>query len=150
MNYPVPDEEEYLIMGFTGTQEGMTNAQAGAVRMILQTYCPDEFHHGDCIGADEEAHRMVRTIRHASPPHIVVHPPNRTGKRAYCSGDITRPEKDYLLRNRDIVDESHAMIATPKESKEQQRSGTWSTVRYAKKQKKHVFLVLPDGTVTEC
>jgi bifunctional non-homologous end joining protein LigD len=35
----------------------------------------------------------------------------------------------------------------PAEPEEQLRSGTWSTVRFAKKQGKPVFLILPDGTV---
>jgi bifunctional non-homologous end joining protein LigD len=35
----------------------------------------------------------------------------------------------------------------PAEPEEQLRSGTWSTVRFAKKQGKPVFVILPDGTV---
>jgi len=38
----------------------------------------------------------------------------------------------YLSRNRAIVDETEMLIATPAEFTEQQRSGTWSTVRYAR------------------
>ena len=43
------------------------------------------------------------------------------------------------------MDNSDILIATPKEKEEQLRSGTWATIRYAKKTKKIVFLVYPDG-----
>ena len=39
------------------------------------------------------------------------------------------------------------MIAAPSEAEEQRRSGTWSTVRFARKQGKPVFVISPDGTV---
>jgi len=39
------------------------------------------------------------------------------------------------------------MIATPGEVDEQLRSGTWSTVRFARKQGKPVHVILPDGRV---
>jgi predicted Rossmann fold nucleotide-binding protein DprA/Smf involved in DNA uptake len=62
---------------------------------------------------------------------------------------MQRPEKPYLARNRDIVLETIALIAAPAEPLEQIRSGTWSTVRFAKKQGKTVILILPDGTIEQ-
>jgi hypothetical protein len=60
---------------------------------------------------------------------------------------MMRPERTYLERNKDIVRESASLIAAPLQAEEQQRSGTWSTVRFARKIGKPVFLILPDGTV---
>jgi predicted Rossmann fold nucleotide-binding protein DprA/Smf involved in DNA uptake len=62
---------------------------------------------------------------------------------------MQRAEKPYLARNRDIVLETIALIAAPAEPQERIRSGTWSTVRFAKKQGKTVILILPDGTIEQ-
>jgi hypothetical protein len=45
----------------------------------------------------------------------------------------------------DIVVESELLIATPKEVKEQLRSGTWATVRRARKVGIPIILITPDG-----
>jgi hypothetical protein len=55
--------------------------------------------------------------------------------------------KPYLSRNKDIVLETELLIATPGEEEEQIRSGTWSTVRYARSLKRMINIVLPDGRV---
>jgi len=57
--------------------------------------------------------------------------------------------KPYLDRNQDIVDGADILIAAPNEDKEIVRSGTWSTVRYARKSKKKIILVLRSGEVIE-
>ena len=44
-------------------------------------------------------------------------------------------EKIYLQRNLDIIKNSNILIACPiNKNKEELRSGTWSTIRQAKKQ----------------
>lgn len=131
------------ILGFTGTQNGMRLEQRNALRRLLRQLQPNEFHHGDCIGADEQAHRIVRKV--APNCRIVIHPPSNPSKRAWCEGDVILPEKDYLVRNRDIVNVSTEMVATPYERIEQLRSGTWSTIRYARKNNRKLHLLLPEG-----
>jgi hypothetical protein len=133
-------------LGFTGTQVGMTPAQRLVFATLLRELGVTELHHGDCIGADEQAH----TIALADNISIIVHPPHNSSKRAFCRGakDI-HPTKPYLERNHDIVDETGALIATPKEKEEQLRSGTWATYRYATKQKKRTIIIYPDGTYVD-
>jgi hypothetical protein len=75
--------------------------------------------------------------------YIVIHPPLYDNKRAFCIGDEICSKKDYLDRNRDIVDNCDLLIATPKETTEVLRSGTWSTVRYAKKIGKPIVIIEP-------
>ena len=61
--------------------------------------------------------------------------------------DIRLPKKP-LIRNRDIVRETAVLIATPEQTIEQLRSGTWATVRYARKMNRPTVLIFPDGTLT--
>lgn len=130
-------------VGFSGTQQGMTPEQMETLRWAFSvlTY-PIEFHHGDCIGADEEAHLIVRGF----PSKVVGHPPVKENKRAFCEFDEEREPKEYLKRNWDIAEETDILFITPKEDKERKiGSGTWATYRYARKQGKPVLIILPDG-----
>jgi hypothetical protein len=130
-------------IGFTGTRRGMAQAQNASFWYWLAG--EGEFHHGDCTGSDEQAHIMAR----GSMFRIVVHPPTDDKNRAFCIGDETRDPLPYLDRNRNIVDETEVLVATPAEDEEQLRSGTWSTIRYARKQGKRVVIIYPDGRVAE-
>ncbi len=118
-------------IGFTGTQIGMSQRQKDRLRWVIAD--ASEFHHGDCIGADAEAHEIALGLG----LKIVIHPPLLESKRAFCKGafQVLDP-KEYLDRNRDIVDCCQILIAAPRNMKEELRSGTWSTIRYAKKTKK--------------
>ncbi len=128
-------------VGFTGTQVGMTSVQLQSFYALLQLIKSAKLHHGDCIGADAQVHDIAVELEMS----IVIHPPLDERKRAFKWSDLVRPARAYLDRNHDIVDESDVLIATPKESLEVLRSGTWATIRYAYKQGKTVLLILPDG-----
>ena len=131
-------------IGFTGTQKGMNDNQLEMLgRMLLALREEDEldgemtiFHHGDCIGADAQAH----TVAQGYGLHVVIHPPSIDTKRAFCAGDIRVP-LPYLERNRNIVDECDILLVAPKTNKEELRSGTWATYRYAMKLDKAVILL---------
>lgn len=126
-------------VGFTGTQIGMSQHQKEQFVVLLMDLQPTEFHHGDCIGADDDAHAIVKEFFPDVKIHI--HPPSNTQKQAFNSGDIHNVPKPYLDRNKDIVSETHVLIGVPKEDEEQLRSGTWSTIRYAKKLKREVYIL---------
>lgn len=137
-----------LCVGFTGTSDYQREAQLEALKLKLKELRFDEFHHGDCINADENAHEIVMMCTTAT---VVIHPPLNTHARAYCKGEasriIRREPKPYLARNHDIVDETDLLIACPRSKLEQRRSGTWATVRYARKVGKPVILITPDGKI---
>src|SRR5690349_20692433 len=99
-------------VGFTGTREGMTQAQRSAVQEILSTRTGiEKGHHGDCVGADADFHKLLveQGIR------VKGHPPIKDDFRAFCEFDEFERPKNYYARNRDIVNESDIMIVTPKE-----------------------------------
>lgn len=123
--------------GFTGTQIGMSLNQVEKLKKVLTRLGVTELHHGDCIGADAQAHEVCL----AAGIDIVIHPPVDGRKRAYCdiqphtlSVVTTKVRRPYLDRNHDIVDDTDMLIAAPKDEKtEELRSGTWATIRYAEK-----------------
>lgn len=129
-------------VGFTGTQKGMTTEQLWEVDWLLQEDLTFEWaHHGDCIGADAEFHKMADL--NGLKTH--GHPPLNRSKRAWCKFDMVEEEKEYLARNKDIVNAVDFMIACPQGFEEELRSGTWSTIRYAKLVKRPGKIVWPDG-----
>lgn len=77
---------------------------------------------------------------------IIVHPPKNNTMRSYCKGDVIKEEKEYIKRNHNIVDESDMLVAFPSTKSEILRSGTWATIRYARKQNKLVLIIFPDGS----
>lgn len=138
-----------VVTGFTGTRDGLTAAQRHTLGEALRM--TTEFHHGDCIGADEEADALARM--HGA--RVVIHPPIIEDLRAYCGNphddrDRTTwvPAKDYLARNRDIVHAADRLIACPRETTRTLRGGTWYTVRFAESVGKPVRIIWPDGTAS--
>jgi hypothetical protein len=140
-------------LGFSGTQDGMTIKQRAALTTWIEDYFDSitHFRHGDCVGADAQAHAIVALLkerhgRHQGMyPRIVIHPCTIENKRAKCHVNVynVHPAKPPLVRNKDIVDNSDVLIAAPKTATEIMRSGTWSTIRYARKMGKRVIILEP-------
>ena len=126
-------------IGFTGTREGMSQHQKEQFVLKLQELGPTEFHHGDCIGADAEAHDIVREF--FPDVKIIVYPPVSNYHRAFKQGDETKIPETYITRDYKIVDAVECLIGTPKTNNEVVRSGTWTTIRYARKTSKVHFVL---------
>ena len=141
MRSNVVSETSTVVLGFTGTQAGMTDMQRRELRAYVEELCNKfravEFHHGDCVGADEEAHYLLLNL----VSRMVVHPGPETWKRAHCRGGECRQSKGFRERNQDIVDTCHVLIAAPRSLKEELRSGTWMTVRMARRAKKPIVIL---------
>lgn len=138
----------------TGTREGMTISQWAefgdeVVTRFVPFAGPHEFHDGDCIGADSQAHETVRDLQ-AQDVDVTLHghPCDLENYRAGNEYDVLYEIKPPIDRNHDMVDATDLVIATPKDYKEVLRSGTWSTIRYARLMKKHLIIIWPDGTTT--
>lgn len=134
-------------IGFTGTQDGCTDPQFDLLVEVLQElHEVTEAHHGDCLGADFQFTVIVDCIFGTGKIHN--HPPEDNKKRAFCRADKIYDPLPYLVRNHNIVDATEILIACPKTMKEELRSGTWATIRYARKQKGVIVILWPDGKYT--
>lgn len=127
-------------IGITGTRDGMTPYQLEQLFVRLDGAYPwDEFHHGDCIGVDNDAAILAKKLGYTT----VAHPPINPSFRAFNKSDIIMPELDYFERNRNIVDTCNFLIVVPREMMEQPKGGTWYTYRYAIKVGKPFEILWP-------
>ena len=135
-----------MIVGFTGSQHGMNDHQYRALGQLFRWLPITLFRHGDCVGSDYEAHQLLRIVDSSVKIHI--HPSDITQKRAFVQGDRVYRPLEPLSRNRYIAGclaefPVDLLIATPYEDHEIVRSGTWSTVRYARKIGTPRIILLP-------
>lgn len=129
-------------IGFTGTREGMTKLQRLALEWLLDDRF-GEFHHGDCVGADAEAHAIATAAKFKTHSH----PPDNETMRAFTKASVEHEPLPYLERNKAIVHACSTLIAAPATTAEHIRSGTWSTVRYARANGVPVAVIYPNGIV---
>jgi hypothetical protein len=149
-------------VGFTGTRERITPAQRDSFERHFISFGATHFHHGACVGADAAVAVWVATARMPQPESsgiwplavwckLHAHPsntPGMTDRVAFELADFRESPMPPLDRNRDIVNATETLIACPK-GEEEIRSGTWYTVRYARRLKRKVVVCWPDGHVTE-
>lgn len=131
-------------IGFTGTRKGLTLPQRKALKTTMSSIAGGYFHHGDCVGADEQACEVAREIGWS----LICHPPFEDALRAHVPSAVVHLPLPYLTRNRMIVDVSSRLIVCPAGTLEERRSGTWSTARYGRRQNKPIIIVWPTGRVT--
>ncbi len=130
-------------IGCTGTREGMNEYQKDGVTQfvstLVSTFKPDNIqiylHHGDCRGVDVETAQIAYDLG----CKIICHPPKNKRYRGFFQhNEFTTKEKDYFVRDKEIVDLSQLLIVVPKHMEWQPRGGTWFTHDYAKS--KDVFM----------
>lgn len=132
-------------LGITGTRKGLKEPQFDVIKeFIIEDNTITHFHQGDCKGVDNQVTLMFRDIR--PEVWIVRHPPKNTKTQAFGPYDETRKAKDYLVRDQDNVNESQYLWAVPDKA-ECIRSGTWTTVRMARKKGIPITIIMPDGEV---
>jgi hypothetical protein len=138
----------YRHLGFTGSKDRITPIQVDVLYDLMVKLRNKGFlwmHNGDCITSDQTAGLLWSS--HKIGGMLMLHPPSNPSLRANLVADIVCEPRDYIHRDRHIVLCSELIIATPQTSYEEIRSGTWTTVRYARKQRRKIFIIKPDGTV---
>lgn len=136
---------EHTRIGFTGNRHGLTEEQKIEIIKILDQYNNIIVSHGDCIGSDTDFHNLCIEYKKLNTEknfEIHIYPPECNMLRAFNLGDVIYKTKPYLERNKDIVINSKILIGCPIDKHcEEIRSGTWSTIRLARKLKKQIYLL---------
>lgn len=134
-------------LGFTGTSDVVTSEQFDLLLAVIGELSEmTEAHHGDCICADNIFSLAIDELW--PDVEVNIHPPLISDKRAFCRADVMHEKKDYITRNHDIVDSTDILIACPKGTERKRGSGTWATIRYARKLKRPIAILWPDGKYT--
>ena len=135
-------------LAFTGTKEGWTINQAAMTKGVFKDLIDlgyDVMHNGDCKGSDYRAALMWKTSFYGKK--LILHPPTNPKHRAFIDfANIVLPEGDYIVRDHQMVDMSSVLVGTPARP-EYLRSGTWATIRYARKIGIPRIIIYPDGSV---
>lgn len=143
------------ILCFTGTRAGMSLGQRKEIRQMMTGSALMEMRrlsrilHGGCIGADVEFHAILAAMHLLS--RVEVYPSNMPDMVAALADDDliaeVHPPMDPIERNKLMVMRAHSLLAAPREFREVVRgSGTWATVRAARRKGIPVLIVYPDGT----
>lgn len=143
------NDRKPMVVGFTGTQAGMTWQQKHEVQQRIHIWKHHDRRdvraiHGDCVGADADFDEIC--AKEGVPREC--RPSNIKEKRANTGAREIAPPWPPLDRNKFIVFDATCMIACPKTMEEEMRSGTWMTIRFCRRMKRALLLVWPDGTVT--
>jgi len=135
------------LVGFSGSRFDLPDPQADALvteaHALNGLYKDLELHHGDCTGADLFAHHMAKGLRW----RVVAHPAiiHVKWKAMVRDADEYRIAQRPIRRNHTIVEETRRVIACPSTFTPTPYSGTWATIRYARKLKRPLTVILPDG-----
>jgi hypothetical protein len=139
----------------TGTLRGGTSPQLESLNNVIRDHdrpitmaC-----HGLAIGIDFQFHQLCR--KNQIP--IRGYPCTIKSKQADIPASefaVLLPAKDSLSRNHDMIDyavlssEESQLIVCPKRDYEELRSGTWATVRYARRASLDILYIWPsDGAL---
>lgn len=149
---------EDVSLGITGSRVPLADAQKHSlgimITAIMRITGLKAIHHGCATGTDETSHGIALTIPGAD---IYGHPGYGNNKSQPHLMDL-RPEeftllypaKPYRERNKDIVTYSRLILACPlypENDTRSARSGTWQTVRLARRTQKPVILIIPNGGI---
>ncbi len=145
-------------IGFTGTRQDTTTDQHHALcELVKRLHAANpimEWRHGACVGADCESVDVA--WQWASGAKRIAHPPTNRSMVSRAALDLSNVILDplpYLERNTAIVealvDPEDVLIACPKGEEEVRGSGTWFTVRLARRLGRHIYIVWPSGEITE-
>jgi hypothetical protein len=128
-------------IAFTGTSRLQNPAKAHAliyetILALALTARVDEFHSGGAYGADTKA----AIIAHALYPEAahILHVPygcywNERLTDLVKFDEVRYITDGYMKRNDSLVASASRLIAFPKTADEELRSGTWATIRRARK-----------------
>jgi len=118
-------------LGFTGTREGLNEAQTSWLRAFLFENPPDQAGHGACMGADIDFHNLVREV--VPSCKIIAWPSTSNATRRECDADVVHDLMAPKKRDQLIVNFANYFVGCPHTDYEITQSGTWMTLRMARR-----------------
>ena len=141
-------------LGFTGSRNGMTQSQRETFLRLLHEKSPSVFVHGDCVGADEQAHKIVED--NLPTVSIVVAPSLNASLRAWCKPrtGVLCEARASIARNRTIAIMCDELIAAPRKRLVPDggfipQSGTQQTIEFAQDNGRPVTVINEDGSISQ-
>lgn len=134
-------------IGVTGTRKGATVGQRVQIldHLRYRKELADQLglrlflHHGDCVGVDVETAEIADSLE----IETICHPPVLDENRAFHQSTEILTPRDYLERDRAIVDACDFLMVVPLENEISTRGGTWYTYRYANKRNRDHAIFWP-------
>jgi hypothetical protein len=126
---------------FYGNKKGFERTPDKLLQQFFKENEIIEFHHGDSIGADSQAHQIYLAVHPGKK--VFLHP--TTKDRGFNKAENLveySEEPNPLKRNERIVRICDLLLVCPKSIQQEARSGTWATYRYAMKLKKKVLVLI--------
>lgn len=143
------------ILGFTGSRHPLLEPQLLSLERLLRVLFGGGARkavHGAATGADEA---FALACRELMFEEIVARPgdlPQWVSAAALAASSVVHPAEANATRNGKIVGDCTVMIAcpaAPEGAAESRRSGTWMSVRMARKAARPIWVVWPCGKVTK-
>ena len=139
-------------VGVTATRRGLTDPQLVTATDVLRLRYElgaHTLHHGACVGGDERLAEVAFQLGYTLEAWPAELPARYVSERALALSHVVHDQQPPLERNHDIVDHaSDCLVVCPGDRVEKLRSGTWATVRYARRRPSLPRLVCwPDGAV---
>jgi hypothetical protein len=143
-----------MIVGVTGTRDGLTAEQATVAEALVLTPGITEFHYGDCIGVDTEV--MFLFVNTGLTPHLHIWPADVADRWKTRSWNwladnyrglfTVHPKAKPFMRNTSIVEAVEKLWGFPGTGASR---GTWDTINKMAERQKARVVVSPDGKLDE-
>lgn len=144
-------------LSFTGSRLGLTDAAFDALYRRLAEY--RRYHkevrgsHGGCIGGDRLFHEFLRELW-GEAAFLTIHPASNVPPSLQDlsdADDLLAPAHSRDRNEAIVLAARHGVLVAcpwaPEGAAESRRSGTWQTIRMARRLLGGCVLVLPDGSV---
>ena len=144
-----------MILGFTGTRNGMTTRQFKMLPLVISSF-PERILHGGADGSDTEFHDFLADrgffdlslVIEIFPASLEkYHEWIKRTRRQHLS--IVHLHEAPLSRNIAMAQRCHHLLATPATEEETPRGGTWHTIRMARLFQKPITIITPKGNILE-
>lgn len=136
-------EQKESEWGFTGTRAGMTVFQRDMITRVYKIGQPLIIRHGGAYGSDTEAHAIWREQCKNKTAEVWPADEKRAALFRGHKNTLVHPVMPPLDRNIEIVLRSVFLVATPHTEVEEQRSGTWQTIREGLKVNRTILILWP-------